>query len=127
MAGRTADAPITSRTARMRLKVRHSPYYRPVREGVALGYRRVESGPGSWILRTTVGAKYATQKIGEADDLTPENGKTVLSWDAALKAATSILDKGAVRRGGMTVGDALDGYIKAFVARSKKAGEDAEA
>jgi hypothetical protein len=45
------DSNLETRTARSRLKTRHKPYFRLIEPGLHLGYRKLTSGPGTWIVR----------------------------------------------------------------------------
>src|SRR6476661_4578752 len=88
MARRAKDYQITSKTARSKLIAREKPYYRQLAPRVTLGYVRRASGPGSWIRRESVGpGKFVRRTIGTADDLALPDGKNVLSYEQAVKAA----------------------------------------
>jgi len=45
------DSNLETRTARSRLKARHKPYLRLIEPGVHVGYRKLSSGPGTWVVR----------------------------------------------------------------------------
>ena len=45
------DSNLETRTARTRLKVAHKPYFRLIEPGLHLGYRKLASGPGTWMVR----------------------------------------------------------------------------
>ena len=51
MARQVRDASLETRTARSRLKVRKGPYFRLIEPGLFLGYRKLTSGPGTWVVR----------------------------------------------------------------------------
>jgi hypothetical protein len=64
------DAALETRTARGRLKVAHKPYYRLLAPGLHLGYRKLASGPGTWIARRYIGAgAYATENLRTSGNL----------------------------------------------------------
>jgi integrase len=120
------------------LKPRRKPYYRMVRGGafpVHLGYyRQTEGRPGTWIGRRYVGnQRYETTSLGVADDdpRLPSDGKTVLEFDQAQRAALSWADKRhAAERSAAdlapTVRRAIETYVAGRKARDPKAGGDAE-
>jgi hypothetical protein len=57
-----------NRTARSRLKVRHKPYFRLIEAGLHLGYRKLASGPGTWIARRYSGeGAYPVENLRMAD------------------------------------------------------------
>lgn len=113
------DAALETRTARSRLKVAHKPYYRLIAPGLHLGYRKLASGPGTWIARRYIGAgAYATENLRTpgnliivADDFDDADGSAVLSFAQAQDRV-----RAAVRRGAdegdklVTVGEAVDRY-----------------
>ena len=45
------NSSLESRAARGRLRVQHKPFYRLIEPGLHLGYRKLASGPGTWIAR----------------------------------------------------------------------------
>jgi integrase len=83
----TADAPITTRASRERLKMRAEPHWRGVESGVALGYRRNARG-GAWLARLlSENGRYREGGIGRADDTLPANGENVLDFRQAQAKA----------------------------------------
>jgi integrase len=82
--------------------------------GRAIGYRRLAVG-GTWIarLRDATGQRHH-QALGTADDVLDADGRTVLSWDQAQRAAAAWFDEqtrrlstGVAPNGAYTVNDAL--------------------
>jgi len=67
-------SPLENRTARRRLETRRKPYFDVISPGISLGYRRVVTGAGRWVLRAADGAGGSwTQVIGIADDYEAPN------------------------------------------------------
>jgi integrase len=87
MARHVHNVGLDSRSARLKLKT-----VKIHRQGLGgkldLGWRRAKNGAGRWIARRYLGdEKYATETIGEADDLADANGDTVLNFDQAQTKA----------------------------------------
>ncbi|MEI8403507.1 MAG: tyrosine-type recombinase/integrase [Alcaligenaceae bacterium] len=98
--------PIDSKTKRERLKPRREPYWAMLEKYVALGYRKPETGTGTWIARRL-----------------DENGKklyhalgTHVSFDCAAKAAREWLALSAkgIDTTAITVKAATDAYVLAL-------------
>ncbi len=105
------DANLESRTARSRLKVAHKPYYRLVERGLHLGYRKLASGPGNWVVRHYQGdGNYRLKNIGSADDYSDADGQRVLNFGQAQDKAKA---EAAAKHGPYTVAQALEGYFRA--------------
>jgi integrase len=89
------DAALETRTARSRLKVAHKPYYRLIAPGLHLGYRKLASGPGTWIARRYIGdGVYAVENLRTsdnlivvADDFSEADGDAVLNFAQAQDRA----------------------------------------
>ena len=78
-------------TARARLVARKQPYFVRVAPSIALGYRRNESGFGTWSVRFADGSASGwLKKFGAADDLEPADDKHVFTYDQALKQARKL-------------------------------------
>lgn len=116
MARTVRDSALDSRTARSRLPVRQSPYVRLIERGLHLGYRKLGSGPGSWVVRRYDKTKknYTVRNLTTpdgamvvADDFADADGKIVLSFEQAQKLAQD-----ARRSGPYTVSNALDDYFE---------------
>ena len=84
----TADAPLTTRSARDRLAVRREPYWRGIEAGIALGYRRGTQG-GNWLARVLTDGRYREERLGRADDTLPANGADVLDFRQAQAKAVA--------------------------------------
>jgi integrase len=123
------DSSLESRAARGRLKVRHKPYYRLIEPGLHLGYRKLASGPGTWIARRyTGGGKYAVENLragGDAlvvaDDYADADGVNVLSFAQAQSAARAA--RHGPRKGRYTVGHAIADYLDAKRADGRDIGD----
>ncbi|MGX4772019.1 tyrosine-type recombinase/integrase [Bradyrhizobium guangdongense] len=126
MARTVRDANLEKREARRRLEARGKPYYRVMEEGVHLGYRRLKSGAGSWVVRHYVGdQKYEVETIGPADDLSDADGVKILSFSQAQARARELMvdraHKAAGKSGPLTVKAAVDAYIEFLEAKRKSA------
>jgi integrase len=130
------DANLETRTARGRLKTRHKPYFRLIEPGLHLGYRKLSTGPGTWVVRRYAGdGAYRVENLrtpdGEiclADDYSDPDGGRVLSFAEAQQRARAQRAGAKVNGQSYTVGDALDGYF-AFLetdGRSKHSVYDAK-
>ncbi|MDE5461148.1 site-specific integrase [Bradyrhizobium sp. CSS354] len=78
-------------TARAKLPPRKASYFVRVAPNVALGYRRNQSGFGTWSVRFADGSPNGwLRKFGTADDLEPANNKSVFNYDQAIKQARTL-------------------------------------
>lgn len=127
------DSNLENRTARGRLRVQHKPYYRLIEKGLHLGYRKVSSGPGSWVVRRRAGSDYkvsnlrtADGTIVVADDYSDADGTAVMSFGQAQTAAR--MKPGQSSGGPYTVADATADYLRHLKSdgRSEVAIRDAE-
>lgn len=121
MPRKVRDANLETRTARSRLTVRHDPYFRLIEPGLHLGYRKLTSGPGSWLVRRRVGTgvdkRYSTENLrtrdGElvlADDYADADGLTILTFgQAQQRAQTKSARKEAAKP--YTIADAVADYL----------------
>ncbi|HEY9081594.1 site-specific integrase [Magnetovibrio sp.] len=117
MARTVRDARIESPTARLKLAVRHEPYWRTIDEGMHLGYRKGKR-KGSWLARfRSEGGGYLKTVVGMADDVLDADGVSVLTFSQAQHKARKWfadqvgLQAGAgTRRGGYRVRDAMEDY-----------------
>lgn len=139
MAGRVKEVAMGTRTARLKLKPRHKPYFRLITEGVHLTYRRsiVPNTGGAWGVRRYLGDKqYETAKLGQADDLphVPADGKEVLTFAQAEAAARAWANgqadaertaAKATGRSPETVRTAIESYVAERTTRSARAGANA--
>jgi integrase len=119
------DTNLERPTGRLRLpqSVYSKPYWRSVERGLHIGYRKPQTGTGTWVgRRATPGERtpYVEQTIGKADDLEPANGRDVLSFyqaQAAVRAWWKQTAEQPAEQGAFTVNKALDIY---FAAREKR-------
>ena len=117
MPRKVRDSNLENRTARARLKVRHKPYFRLIEPGLHLGYRKLASGPGTWIVRRYAGEgaytvgnlRTANGEVVIADDFSEPDGARVLSFAQAQREAKGPRTAKAV--GSYSVADALDDYF----------------
>src|SRR6516165_9802701 len=124
MPRKVRDASLETRTARARLKARHKPYFRLIEPGLHLGYRKLSSGPGTWIARRYVGTgDYKTENLRTADnaivladDFDEADGKRILNFAQAQQKA-----RGArkTKSGPLTVSDVLDDYLQFLDAQGR--------
>src|SRR5215475_3884100 len=95
MPRKVRDAALETRTARSRLKVAHKPYFRLIEPGLHLGYRKLASGPGTWVKRRYNGqGAYVTENLRTpdgalvlADDYSEPDGERVLGFAQAQSKA----------------------------------------
>jgi integrase len=115
MPRKVRDSSLETRTARSRLAVAHKPYFRLIEPGLHLGYRKLPSGPGTWVARRYSGdGRYSVQNLrtaeGEivlADDFADADGVRVLNFGQAQQAARGP----RAASGGLTVGDVIARYL----------------
>jgi integrase len=120
MPRKVRDSNLETRTARARLRARHKPYFRLIEPGLHLGYRKLASGPGTWLARRYSGdGRYVTANLRTpngalvlADDFEEADGIRVLNFAQAQQAARG--PRGH-RRGlgrSYTVADAIADYLE---------------
>lgn len=82
------EARIQERSARLRLKACHHPYWRTISSGRHLGYYKGKRG-SSWIARcrSPLDGSYVTTTLGNCDDHVDADGRTILCWKDALEKA----------------------------------------
>jgi integrase len=127
MPRKVRDASLETRTARSRLKVAHKPYFRLIEPGLHIGYRRLASGPGTWVARRYSGAGAYTVKnlttrdgvLTVADDFSGADGHSVLTFGQAQEAAKAYRPAAAGKSGPFTVNVALDDYLS-FLEHNRK-------
>jgi integrase len=102
---------IDSKTKRDRLKPRREPYWATLEKFVALGYRKPETGIGTWIARRRdENERYRYQTLGTHE-----------SFDSAARSAREWLNlatKG-INTGVVTVKDATDAYVVALLDKGR--------
>jgi integrase len=111
------DSNLETRTARSRLPVRHKPFFRLIEPGLHLGYRKLTSGPGTWLARRYTGeGRYILENLRSADgafvladDFEDADGDKVLSFAQAQRA---VRGPRSARGGGYTVANAADDYLR---------------
>ena len=129
MARRVQDALIGTREARRKLKPRGKPYFRTLKSGLHLGYRKLRNGAaGTWVARHYVGDQsYQAEGIGAADDLSDADGVAVLNfWQAQTKARERMVERAhsaSGKSGPMTVSAVLDAYLE-FLEHNRKSAAD---
>jgi len=103
---------IDSKTAREALAPRREPYWHKIRVGLHLGYRRPESGDGTWIARRTEGTAKTYGALGQFFD------KPKLSaFDAAMDQAR--IWAGAADAGVEVQGSTVEAVCRAYVDRQR--------
>lgn len=117
MGGRIKEARIHDHATRIRLPVRHHPYWRLLTEGRHLGYYRGR-GSSKWVARYresgTIGG-YQSKTLGCADDLVPADGVRILSWKQAMDAALqwfNQLEHGTAPSQEITIASAVGAYVE---------------
>jgi integrase len=112
-------------TARAKLTPRKASYFVRVAPHIALGYRRNESGFGTWSVRFADGSASGwLKKFGSADDLEPADGKHVFSYDQALQQARKLArgeadtETTATGFAPISIGQALHSYETDLKARN---------
>src|SRR4051794_19495320 len=84
---------LESRTQRFKLPIRQKPYFLRVAPGIALGYRRCKTA-GSWSVFVRNGGGSLLRRFALGDDHEPSNGKNVLTFFEAQRAAVEIGRRG---------------------------------
>ena len=97
---------LRTRTARSRYEPRRDPYFVRLNQGVHIGYRRLDSGAGTWIGRVPKeGGKYLHQAFGNELDLDYDEAcRKVMQWADDLKSG--------VRHEKKTVADVCRIYVE---------------
>jgi integrase len=120
MPRKVRDSNLETRTARSRLTVAHKPYFRLIEPGLHLGYRKLASGPGSWIVRRySGGGSYTVKniiradgKLVIADDYSDADGRGILNFAQAQDRAKAQGLNAAEPAGPYTVNKAADDYVE---------------
>ena len=87
MPRKVRDIKLDSRTARLKLKKRSSPYFVKLGKNLQLGYRRNDTA-GTWLARLYNGdGTYKRQPLGVADDIADADGVALLDFWQAQEAA----------------------------------------
>jgi integrase len=119
MPRKVRDSSLETRTARARLRVAHKPYFRLLEVGLHIGFRKLASGPGTWLVRRYIGdGRYVTENLRTADgalvladDFEASDGERILTFAEAQRAARGPRGQ-RQSAGGYTVNDALDYYLQ---------------
>jgi integrase len=119
MPRKVRDSNLETRTARSRLRARHKPFFRLIEPGLHLGYRKLASGPGTWLARRySGGGRYLTANLRTAegalvlaDDFEDADDVRILSFAQAQQKARG--PRNAPRSAGAyTVADAVGDYLQ---------------
>jgi integrase len=119
MPRKVRDSNLETRTARSRLAVRHKPYFRLIEPGLHLGYRKLPSGPGTWLARRYTGkGRYTASNLRTADgvliladDFEEADGVCIMTFAQAQQGARG--PRGQRRSAeAYTVADAMDDYLR---------------
>src|SRR5262245_60584181 len=117
--GRTAYTKLDSPAARRKLAPRDRPYTLTVGPRPMLGYVRTAVGNGRWlpmleIGRTSTGVPIRRRgDIGLADDVSPADGKSILTYAQVLPLAASWEPEG-VTIAVLKVRDTVEPYVAAI-------------
>lgn len=117
---RQAKTDLRTKTARLRLPVREQPYFTQAGPNLTLGYRRKGAGPGAWLIREGKAPHYRYATFATADDLGPADGRDVLTFEQAMRQATSPALPTAAP---ITVRQAVEAYLTVLAGRSDHAKE----
>ncbi|MCL4689525.1 MAG: site-specific integrase [Burkholderiales bacterium] len=128
MARTIRNARLENRTQRLSLSRERFHWFR-LGEGVALGYRRTKAGFGTWTVRVLTDPKagrYATDRIGRADDYENADGREILTFDQATARARELVASAREKASGqlsapLTVKKAAEDYLTWFRAHRKSA------
>jgi hypothetical protein len=120
---RNVRAPaLATRTARLRLPYQNKPHFVTIAKGLALGYRRLKSGPGPWVIRSTTAGVHWTKAFATADDYEDANeANNVLDFHTAQRKAREVARGGngeADSSAIVTVAGAIDAYELDLKARN---------
>jgi integrase len=97
------------------------PVFERLGQGVSIGYRRNAGGAGVWIIRLADGKRGKIEKrIALADDASPANGRSIMSYQQAAEAARR-LGRGETEEANpaavVTLADATESYKADVIAR----------
>lgn len=107
---------IKTKTGRGALQPRREPYWERIKSGLYVGYRKLESGDGTWVARRRMDdAKQKYHALGHFNDY-DDALRAVSEWAASLDQGVKEFDK--------TVEDACREYVKHQKAEKGKASSD---
>ena len=128
MPRKSSETRMRTKADRLRLAPRHAPYWRNVKDGAAIGYRRSAADkPGTWQARylghDEAGARVRKfVALGTADDQAEADSVNLLTFDQADEAARKWL--ASLARGNsaapITVAEAMKAYVLDYTARGGK-------
>jgi len=129
MPRKVRDSNLETRSARARLKVSAKPVFRLIEPQLHLGYRKLASGPGTWVVRRYAGQKrYRVENLRTpdgllivADDFSDPDGHSVLSFGQAQERAKVKRPAAATQTSPYTVANAMDDYFR-FLEEDGRAG-----
>ncbi len=110
---------IRSKSGRAKLAARRDPYFEKIRKGVFVGFRKLETGAGTWIGRyRTDDGKQTFKALGEFAEY-DDAQRAVEEWAKGLD--------GGVQNMCATVSDACEAYVKKLlIDNSPASSEDAK-
>ena len=124
MGQRVRDSAITTVNARKKLAVSKVVNWRAMDHGAHIGYRKGMNG-GTWVARyRKPGGTYITKALGTADDNLSADGRKVLDYSQAIKAARARCEKQAAGEAEETekpyfVENAVEDYLVSYAQRGK--------
>jgi integrase len=124
MARKIRHSSLETRTARLKLAIRRSPYSGPsLGRGIHLDYRRNKTN-GTWVVKASTGhGAYWTKAFAEADDYDESNGDKVLTFWEAQDIAKKLARRGTEAddtTAPVTVDRALTDYKADLLSRAAK-------
>jgi len=110
---------IRSKSARAKLTARRDPYFEKIRKGVFVGFRKLETGAGTWIGRyRTDDGRQTFKALGEYAEY-DDAQRAVEEWAKGLD--------GGLQNKSATVSDACEAYVKKLlIDNSPASSEDAK-
>jgi integrase len=135
MPRKVRDSNLETRTARSRLRTRHKPYFRLIEPGLHLGYRKLASGPGTWLARRYGGeGRYVTENLRTtdgaliiADDYSEAEGYSILNFGQAQERAKAQRPGKSEPTKPHTVADVMDAYLAWLESEGRSAAAIADA
>jgi integrase len=128
MARTVRNSTLDNRTARLRLRPSGKPVFRLIEPGLHIGYRRLTSGPGTWVARRYCGdgSYRVTNLVTDAgrpvfaDDYSDGDGLSVLTFAQAQERTKALRPAGTEQpERPFTVADAMADYF-AFLELHRK-------
>ena len=126
MARTLHDAKLDTRTARLKLKARHAPYWCALSQGMNLGYRKGTKG-GTWLAKHSSPDHGRRQvSLGTSDDIMDADGVHIFSFSQAQEAARKWFadlarqDAGDYKAGPYSVREVMADYLTDYKRRGGK-------